>query len=442
MFENEKIEYKKTTNEIYKAMIAISAILNKHQEGIIYFGMKNDGTPFKFQITDSTLRDISRKIFEDIKPQIYPEINVVNINGIDVIEVKFKGNDIPYSADGKYYMRTADENRELNPQELKKIMINKEYEENWEQRLTSLSIDDIDTELLDRFIFQSIQCGRLPNLKYDHKTLLEKLGLLMNGHLNNAGKLLFSNTNPLTLKLAVFATNEKNTFLDIKTIEGNIFLLIERAIRYILDNIRWSVSLDSDGIHRVETPEVPIEAIREAVINSFAHARYDLPIHHEIDIFSNRIAITNPGSFANSFTPIDYANNDLSSVLRNDIIAKTLYLCKNVESFGTGIRKIYSLCEDNNTKIDFSNYENSFTFIFSRVDRNVVTNVVTNVVLNEMEKLVLDMLKKNPYLTAVMISEMLNKSSRTIQRTIESLKNKNLIERIGEKKNGYWKVKF
>ncbi len=59
-----------------------------------------------------------------------------------------------------------------------------------------------------------------------------------------------------------------------------------------------------------------------------------------------------------------------------------------------------------------------------------------------MEKSVLDMLKKNPHLTAIIISEELDKSSRTIQRTIESLKNKNLIERIGEKKNGYWKVKF
>ena len=33
--------------------------------------------------------------------------------------------------------------------------------------------------------------------------------------------------------------------------------------------------MNDDGIHRVEIPEVPVEAIREAVINSFAHARYD-----------------------------------------------------------------------------------------------------------------------------------------------------------------------
>lgn len=83
MFENEKTEFKKTTSELNEAMESISAILNKHQEGIIYFGVKNDGSPFKSEITDLTLRDVSRKIFETIKPQIYPEINVVDIKGVN-----------------------------------------------------------------------------------------------------------------------------------------------------------------------------------------------------------------------------------------------------------------------------------------------------------------------------------------------------------------------
>ena len=55
--------------------------------------------------------------------------------------------------------------------------------------------------------------------------------------------------------------------------------------------------MEGDGIHRKEIPEIPVDAMREAVINSFAHARYDLPVQH-IDIFSDRISIVNPGSFA------------------------------------------------------------------------------------------------------------------------------------------------
>ena len=143
MKENEKIEFKKSTSELNEAMNSISAILNKHRGGTVYFGLKNDGTPFRFQINDSTVRDVSRKIFEAIKPQIFPIIEVVNIEGVDVIKVEFSGDDIPYSSFGKYYIRTADEYRELTPQALRKIMINKEYEENWEEKISTETLDDI-----------------------------------------------------------------------------------------------------------------------------------------------------------------------------------------------------------------------------------------------------------------------------------------------------------
>ena len=56
-------------------------------------------------------------------------------------------------------------------------------------------------------------------------------------------------------------------------------------LSFTIKNMRRRVKMNDDGIHRVEIPEVPVEAIREAVINSFAHARYDIPVQHEIDIF-------------------------------------------------------------------------------------------------------------------------------------------------------------
>ena len=79
--EDEFNEYKKTTGELNEGMISISSILNKHKKGTLYFGLKNDGTPFRFTITDSTIRDVSRKVFEAIKPQIFPTVTTVDIEG-------------------------------------------------------------------------------------------------------------------------------------------------------------------------------------------------------------------------------------------------------------------------------------------------------------------------------------------------------------------------
>ena len=42
----------------------------------------------------------------------------------------------------------------------------------------------------------------------------------------NAGNVLFGNTKPVTLKTAIFATDEKLTFLDMQMYENNIFNLL------------------------------------------------------------------------------------------------------------------------------------------------------------------------------------------------------------------------
>jgi ATP-dependent DNA helicase RecG len=49
MFEDERREFKKTTGELSEGIVSIVSILNKHQYGELFFGMKNNGTPFKFK---------------------------------------------------------------------------------------------------------------------------------------------------------------------------------------------------------------------------------------------------------------------------------------------------------------------------------------------------------------------------------------------------------
>lgn len=115
--ENEMIEFKKSTSEISNAMKSISAMLNKFGKGSIYFGVKNNGDAIGQQISDNTLRDISRKIFEEIKPVIYPSIYEIE-NMPVIIKVDFFGNDKPYSANGRFYLRVFDEDKQLDVTEL------------------------------------------------------------------------------------------------------------------------------------------------------------------------------------------------------------------------------------------------------------------------------------------------------------------------------------
>lgn len=104
--ETETVEYKKTTGELKEAMVSISAILNKHGIGTIYFGIKNNGDVIGQDVSDSSLRDVSRMVYEQIKPQIYPVIQEVNVDGKSIIKVEFSGDEQPYSAAGRYYIRS------------------------------------------------------------------------------------------------------------------------------------------------------------------------------------------------------------------------------------------------------------------------------------------------------------------------------------------------
>ena len=89
--ENEQQEYKESTSELNDAMDDISAILNKHQKGVLYFGVKDDGEVIGFQIGKDTESDISHKIHMFIEPKIYPVIEHIKIETKDVIKVSFDG---------------------------------------------------------------------------------------------------------------------------------------------------------------------------------------------------------------------------------------------------------------------------------------------------------------------------------------------------------------
>ncbi len=443
--EDERTEFKRTTGELNEGMVSLTAILNKHREGTLYFGLRNDGRPVPFEITDSTVRDVSRRIFEAVKPQVFPEVKTVEIDGVEVIRVDFRGEDVPYSAFGKYYIRVADEDRELTPAELRRLMIAREYEENWEDHLSDEGFEDVDDAVLQRFFRQAVQSGRMPEMEYDKIAILERLHVLRAGRLTNAGRVLFSKNGPLTLKLAVFATQHKDTFLDIAMQQGNILSLIDEAVKYVIKNIRWKVEPSGDGVHRSEIPEIPVDALREAIVNSFAHARYDLPVQHEVSIFSDRIAITNPGPFANDHAPEEFFTRDLRSYLRNETIAHTLYLSKGIEAFGSGLKRIYSLCDAQDVKVAYIDSDIDFTFLFYRTDRNAVTkngteNDTETESLNSNENSILEILMKDPHATSEELAEAVGKSLRTVKRTLASLKAKGLIDRVGSTKTGYWKT--
>lgn len=112
--ENEILEFKKSTAELSEGVISMSAILNKRGGGELYFGVRNDGTVVGQQIGEATLRDISQAVSNHLEPKIYPKIELVYLDDKPCIYVTFNGDNPPYLAYGRAYMRVADEDKQMS----------------------------------------------------------------------------------------------------------------------------------------------------------------------------------------------------------------------------------------------------------------------------------------------------------------------------------------
>ncbi|MCK9310243.1 MAG: hypothetical protein M0P99_08215 [Candidatus Cloacimonetes bacterium] len=71
---------------------------------------------------------------------------------------------------------------------------------------------------------------------------------------------------------------------------------------------------------------------------------------------------------------------------------------------------------------------------------NVGANVGVNVVLDKIEKLILEKILKFTILNAVKLSFLIDKSKRTAERYLKSLKERGYIIREGSDKKGVWRV--
>lgn len=425
--ESEFIEFKKSTSELSEAIVSIVAMLNKNGKGTIYFGVKNNGDGVGQQVSDNTLRDISRKIALEIKPTIYPSICELD-NTPGIIKVDFSGNDKPYSANGRFYIRSFDEDRQMDIKDLLRNIIRNDASNSiWEKEPSEDGIDCVDELLLKEYIFKANNCGRIKEKYTNKESVLKKLGLMSAEYLNNAGRILFSKNKPLSLKLAVFATDEKLSFIDINRFEGNLFELAEKGQQYIREHINYSAEIN--GNKRVEKPEIPLEAIREVVLNSLCHSSFNTTMNNEIYITPTKVAIFNPGSFPPDYEPDDFAYNGVESILRNPIISKILYYSNDIDSWATGFRRIFKVCKNENVKYYYNKKNQGFEFVFIRNNNTL-----------SVEDTLIGIINDNPVITTEEIAKLIGKSRRTVQEYINSLKVKGKLKREGSNKKGSWVI--
>ena len=450
--ETEQVEFKKSTGELKEAVISIAAILNKHGSGDLYFGVKNNGDVIGQEITDKTTREVSQAIGNHLRPVIYPEIKKETYDGRDVVHVRFEGHMPPYTAYNIPRIRVADEDLVM-AQDIYDDMIRSrdDFRKAWERQVSEYHITNIDKTVFERYLKRAKEVGRITFDNEDPKSVLDKLELTSGDVLLNAGAALFVDCGINDLQMAKFASNERITFTDIRRQTGSILGLVEIAMQYLIDAMDWRAEFG--GLHRKEIPEVPVDALREAVINAFAHRQIESGQSIQIMVYRNRIEIYSPGAFPERITPEEFAEGNQKAIRRNKLITQALYYSKDMETFASGLKKIKTLCDEAGVKYEFQKEAYGFTVVFYRhcgkgwgwsggqednVKDNVPHDDPHNVPHEEtMEAIIEKAIREDAHITRAKIAEKAGVSVKTIAR---KLKEMDYIRYVGSGNNGHWEI--
>jgi len=449
--ESETIEFKTSTAELKEAVISISAILNKHGKGVLYFGIKDDGMVAGQMVGKETLRDITEAISTHLEPKIFPHVKVKKIQGKNCIHVEFHGIHRPYFAYGRAYMRVGESDKQLSIREMEDQFTRKS-KLLWEDEVSKKKLSDVNVKAVKEYMRKAKTAKRISFGFTDLKTTLHKLGLLDGIRLTKAAEILFCDNNSMEIQAAIFAGTDKLTFLDIKQFKGNLFSLREEAETYINEHMKWRA--DMSASRRVEIPEIPVRAVSEAIGNSLCHRDYSNPKGNEVAIFKDRIEIYNPGKFPEEVHPEDFFKGSGRSILRNPLIAETMYKSRDIEKWASGLKRIHEECTAANVRVEFQQIPMGSVVVFHRPkweegegisDRDakgVVEKVVEGVVekLSTNQRKILEAIAKDPAVSAQKLSGLVGISHRKIQDNLSKLKKRGFLKRVGPDKGGHWEI--
>lgn len=242
--------------------------------------------------------------------------------------------------------------------------------------------------------------------------------------------LIFSDQCIHTIKLAIFQGINKLTFKDRKEFSGSILKQIDDVFKYIeLFNRTRS---EFSGLDRIDIPDYPVEAVREALLNAITHRDYSYSSSTLISLFDDRIEFVSLGGLPKG---INYNDMMLGiSVLRNSRISDIFYRLHLIEAYGTGIQKIMESYDDFYIKPKIEVSDNAFKISLPNINYKHEFIVKENAISFNEQK-VLDYLKDKYYSTRKEIENYSGLSQATTVRILASLLEKGLIIRQGEGKS-------
>lgn len=283
----------------------------------------------------------------------------------------------------------------------------------------------------------------------------------------NGFMLLTENVLPAaTIQCAVFKGSNRAVFLDRKEYEGPLYAQIDEAYQFVLRNIRLGAEIS--GLYRRDVYELPIDSIREMIVNAVAHRSYLDPAKVQVAIYDDRLEVTSPGMLIGGVTIQEL--KDGCSRPRNRGIVNAFTYMKNMDQWGSGIPRLMENCRKSGLKepelleIGGSFRINMFrkTEIAKYISHNIkvipklvhdssqedldtIQTILDSIQdaaldLTSADKELLKLIESNILISQSEMSKILQWKIGKVKYYINKLKRKRVIERVGSSQKGYWNI--
>ncbi|SFB88320.1 Winged helix-turn-helix DNA-binding [Marinospirillum celere] len=311
----------------------------------------------------------------------------------------------------------------------------------WETELNSLDLAPLQQAFAQRG--KPLDLARMKSLKL----IREEQG---KDHPTHGLMILLGLYEQVEIKCSRFKGTSMAVFLDKKEYQGDLFSQLAQTEAFIKNHLHLKAEIL--GLQRTESYEIPIPAIREALINAVVHRDYSNAGRDiKVGIYDDVLNIVSPGGLPHGLTLNEVLKG--RSEIRNKVIARVFKELGYIEQWGSGMSRIHELCQEaDNPAPAFSESGDFIDIEFHRtevVESGVMGGsvggaiggeVVVQSELTERQQAVLQLIIENPRKSHREIAEALNINASAVQKHLDKLKEAGAIERIGGTR-GYWKVK-
>lgn len=427
-FENEQIEFKERfIPEIYKEVIAFANTIG----GVIYVGVDDDGKPVGLDDIDDTYTRITNGIRDAILPDVTMFVKYsLEDNKVIRIEVG-EGSYKPYYLQSKglkptgVYVRQGASSAPASMEQIRQMI--KSADGDVFENLRSINQELTFKYANETFKKQGIPFGKdkyyILGIESNEFNLYTNLGLLLSDQCVH------------TVKVAVFSDDQNTIFRDKKEFSGSIFRQLEETYEYLqLCNRNKAVI---NGLEREDHWDYPDAAVREALLNALIHRDYNYSGSIIININDKAMEFVSIGGLISGISPEDIENG--ISLSRNSKLAEVFHRMNYVESYGTGIRRIFSLYQKCEKKPEISVTSNSFKITLPNMNYygQIIKEMenTTGIELTPQMEIIIDYLSEYGEISAKEVENLLEIKRTRAYVITKQMIDSGLIQAVGRGEN-------